>query len=161
MISLIMSCVTTTSISILINGSKTQYFTPTRGIRQRDPLSPYLFIMCMELFLRNISLSIDYLNWKPIRLSNKGPLLSHLFFADDIILFSKITPKSCNAIIDVLNNFCKYSGQKINFENQNFSSLSIVALLIKNLLLLLLTLRNVLLLASTWDFLCSRLDLKC
>lgn len=110
MIFLIMSCVTTTSISILINGSKTQYFTPTRGIRQDDPLSPYLFIMCMELFSRSISLSVDYLNWQPIRLSNKGPLLSHLFFANDIILFSNITAKSCHAIIDVLNNFFKYSG---------------------------------------------------
>lgn len=116
MISLIMSCVTTTSVSILINGSSTQYFTPSRGIHQGDPLPPYLFIMCMELLSRNISQSVDYLNWQHIRISNKGPLLSHLFFADDIILFSKITTKSSYAIIDVLNNFLECSGQKINFD---------------------------------------------
>lgn len=105
MISLILSCVTTTSISVLINGSKTQFFTPTRGIRQGDPLSPYLFIMCMEMLSRSISCSVDYLQWKPIRLSKNGPDISHLFFADDIILFSKITMKSYHDIIDVLNNF--------------------------------------------------------
>lgn len=55
LISLIMYCVSTTTISILINGSVSQQFIPTRGIRQGGPLSPYLFILCME----NLSRVID------------------------------------------------------------------------------------------------------
>lgn len=75
-----------------------------------------IMLLTMELFSRSSSMSVDYLKWKLIRLSNKGPLLSHLFFADDIILFSKITTKSFHAIIDVLNNFSQHSGQKNNFD---------------------------------------------
>ena len=49
LISLIMSCVSSSSISILFNGGALEPFLPSRGIRQADPLSPYLFILCMEV----------------------------------------------------------------------------------------------------------------
>lgn len=46
---LIMSCITTSRIAILVNSTKTDYFSPSRGIRQGGPISPYIFILCMEL----------------------------------------------------------------------------------------------------------------
>ena len=49
-IKLILSCVATSSTSLLFNGSKLQTFCPSRGIRQGDPISPYLFLLCMEFF---------------------------------------------------------------------------------------------------------------
>lgn len=111
LISLIMS-----SISILINGTRTNYFQPSRGIRQGDPLSPYLFIMSLERLSRNIFQSVDYLLWKSIQLSCKGPQLSHLFFADDIILLSKVNNTSFHSNIDTLNTFTTLSRQTINFQ---------------------------------------------
>lgn len=114
-IQLIMSCVTTTSTSILINGNPTEYFNPTRGIRQEDPLSPYLFILGLEMFSRKINTTVDYCAWQPISLATRGPLMSHLFFADNIILTAKVTPLTYESIIDTLNHFTTHSYQTINF----------------------------------------------
>ena len=54
-VNLIMSCVTSTSTLILFNGNKLDSFHPSRGIRQGDPISPYLFLLCMEFLGAHIS----------------------------------------------------------------------------------------------------------
>lgn len=68
---LIMSCISTTSTSILINSSSTDFFRPTRGIKQGDPLSPYFFIIYMGILSRLIHHEIDCCKWDPIKISNK------------------------------------------------------------------------------------------
>lgn len=110
-----MSCITTTSTAILINSTSTLFFQPSRGLRQGNPLSPYIFIMCMERLSHTIFQSVDYLMWKPIQLSQNRPQLSHLLFADDIILLSKVIKTSCHAIIDILNHFTTLSAQTISY----------------------------------------------
>lgn len=62
---LIIFSISTSSISVLVNGNTTPSFKPTRGIRQGDPMSPYMFILCMELLLRKINYEIDTLQWSP------------------------------------------------------------------------------------------------
>ncbi|KAL0012862.1 hypothetical protein SO802_007970 [Lithocarpus litseifolius] len=113
-VKLIMSCVSSTTTSISINGSKMDPFQPSRGIRQGDPLSPYLFIMCMEFLGAQIAGLCNQKRWDAIKASRNGPSFSHIFFADDLLLFAKANSKNCEAILEVLDNFCNLAGQKVN-----------------------------------------------
>nr|KYP32426.1 Putative ribonuclease H protein At1g65750 family [Cajanus cajan] len=112
--------VTNSSLSVLWNGSKLPSFAPTRGLRQGDPLSPYLFVLCME----RLALRINELNsegcWNPIHLSPGGPPISHLLFANDVIFFSQATNDQVQVMASMLENFCTASGLKINLEKSKF-----------------------------------------
>ena len=116
LIKLIMSCVSTTSISILLNRGRLTPFMPTRGLRQGDPFSPYLFTLCMEYlgFLINKSCRRD--EWTPLKASKHNLGISHLFFADDLMLFAKANKAGADSIQKVLSKFCKESGQLISAE---------------------------------------------
>ena len=89
-------------------------FAPLRGIRQGDPLSPYLFILCMEYLGHLIEQKCVEGVWKPLKASRNNIGILHFLFADDIIMFAKVD--TCEAISEVLCNFCKESGQKISLE---------------------------------------------
>jgi len=67
--SLIMSCVSTSSISVLYNSGALKPFLPLRGIRQGDPLSPYFFILCMEVLGALITEKCNAKLWDPIKAS--------------------------------------------------------------------------------------------
>uniref|UniRef100_A0A3Q7GTK3 Reverse transcriptase domain-containing protein n=1 Tax=Solanum lycopersicum TaxID=4081 RepID=A0A3Q7GTK3_SOLLC len=54
------------------------------GIRQGDPFSSYLFILCLEVLSRKIEKEVKLKHWTPIKTSTNGPNISHLFFADDL-----------------------------------------------------------------------------
>jgi hypothetical protein len=86
-ISLIMYGISSASNTILWNGSKTKAFSPARGLRQGDPLSLYLFVLCMEHLGAMLSKYVRDGSWKPMQITKDGTKLSHLFFADDVLLF--------------------------------------------------------------------------
>ena len=100
-----MSCVSTMSISILFNGGTLDAFQSSRGIRQGDPLSPYLFILCMEVLGALIEGKCREKLWNPMKASLGGPAFSHLFFIDYLMLFAKTDWKNCVAIKEVLDFF--------------------------------------------------------
>ncbi|XP_010471448.1 PREDICTED: uncharacterized protein LOC104751234 [Camelina sativa] len=101
----IMTCVSGPSMSLLINGERTEAFRPLRGLRQGDPLSPYLFVLCLERLCHLIEGSIEEKKWKPISLSRGGPKLSHICFADDLILFAEASVSQVRVIHSVLESF--------------------------------------------------------
>ncbi|XP_048490396.1 uncharacterized protein LOC125492264 [Beta vulgaris subsp. vulgaris] len=100
----IMSVITTPSISVLWNGEITQEFKPSRGIRQGDPLSPYIFVLCMERLSLLIQQKLDLKLWKPLMIT-KDIGLSHLFYADDVFLFGRASCDNLDLMMEVLNDF--------------------------------------------------------
>ena len=112
--SLIMSCVSTSSISMLYNGGALEPFLPSRGIKYGDHLSPYLFILCMEVLGALITEKCNAKLWDLLKASQRGLAFSHFFFADDLILFAKADRKNCLVMRDVLDSFCFLSGQKVS-----------------------------------------------
>jgi hypothetical protein len=112
----IMQCVSTVSFSILINGGKTEYFRPSRGLRQGDPLSPYLFIMCQEVLSRLIDREISNGALNGVKMNPAGVAFTHVMYADDLILFAKATNREVKVLNDCLENYCLWSGQIVNRE---------------------------------------------
>jgi hypothetical protein len=107
-------CITTPSFSILINGSPFGLFCPERGLRQGDPLSPFLFILGTEVISRLLIRSESQDLLKGIKIAKNCSPISHLLFADDLILFAKATSSEANILRSVLNCYCSWSGQAIN-----------------------------------------------
>ena len=101
------------TFSVAINGSLEGYFHGRSGIRQGDPLSPYVFVLCMEVLtclLNKLQDDKDF-SFHP---SCEKIRLNHLCFADDLFIFCKGELKSVCKITDILNHFHSLSGLQIN-----------------------------------------------
>ncbi|XP_056697578.1 uncharacterized protein [Spinacia oleracea] len=114
MVEVIMQCVTSAKLQILWNGEPTESFSPSRGIRQGDPLSPYLYVICMERLAHLIEKAVDLQVWRPVKASRNGPSISNLAFADDLILFAEATVDQAMIMYECLDQFCGASGSKIS-----------------------------------------------
>ncbi|XP_021770711.1 uncharacterized protein LOC110734869 [Chenopodium quinoa] len=123
-IHIIQQCVSTVSYQVLVNGNPTKVFRPIRGLRQGDPLSSYLFVLCMEVFSAMIRKAESDRLFRGIKVCRRSPSVSHLFFADDALIFFQPSPVTCLEVNKVLHNFCDISGQMINLQNSfiRFSS---------------------------------------
>lgn len=115
-ISLIMMCMTTVSYSVLINGETKGKITPSRGLQQGDPISPYLFLICAEGLSAMLKKEEVTGHIKGISICKGAPRISHLLFTDDNLVFCRATVEESNRIMKVLEDYKRDSGQKFNKE---------------------------------------------
>ena len=118
-INLIMKCISSVSYSVIINGTAYGNITPTRGLRQGDPLSPYLFLLCVEGFSALIHDAAKNNQLQGIGICRGAPKITHLFFVDDSFLFCQANGNECNKLKEILCMYELVSGQKINTEKSS------------------------------------------
>lgn len=81
-----------------------------------DPLSPYLFLFCMDIFSLMTSLAVNLRKFQGILVRRGGPTISHLFFADDAMFFFRASPTACTNLQYMISRFCSISGQMLNLQ---------------------------------------------
>lgn len=113
----VMQCVKSVKLSIMANGGKPVDIIPSRGHhRQGDPLSPYLFLMVADTLSFMIAEAVEKKERKGIRIRNRGPVLSHLLFADDSLIFLEAILENCKTIKRILDEFGEATGEEVNYQ---------------------------------------------
>ncbi|XP_071705309.1 uncharacterized protein [Rutidosis leptorrhynchoides] len=112
----ILACLKSATITILINGSPTREFSIGRGVRQGDPLSPFLFILVAEGLNILTKSAIERNLFKGIEVGKDKVLVSHLQYEDDTIFFGDWSTSNAHNLIYILKYFELSSGLKVNFQ---------------------------------------------
>ncbi|KAK9950635.1 hypothetical protein M0R45_006113 [Rubus argutus] len=120
-VSLIMRCVTSVSFSILWQGRPVGFFKPTRGIRQGDPLSPYLFLLVSKGLSGLLTKVVADTHLHGVVLGGDAPHISHLLFADDSLIFARAVEQEVVFLKQVLLLYECAAGQRINFQKSALS----------------------------------------
>ena len=113
-IKIVVECVKTISYSILVNGEPCGMIHPTKRIRQGDPLSPFLFLLCIEGLnglIKNAEIHGDIHSFS---ICKKDSKLTYMLFKDDSLLFCRATMEECEKVLAILKMYEEASGQKVN-----------------------------------------------
>ena len=123
-VEMIMSCVSTPSFSVRINGKAYGNITPSRGIRQGDLLSPCMFLLCAEGFTLLLARAEFEGRLHGVALCRNAPSINNLLFADDSLIFCQANKDEVQLVFDTLQLYAEASGQCINLEKSStyFSS---------------------------------------
>ena len=123
-VELIMHCITSVTYSILVNGAAYSNITPMRGLQQGDPISPYIFLLCVDDFSSLIHDVARNHKISGVSICKGCPKITHLFFADNSLLFCKANSQECQNLVNILQLYEAASGQKIHADKSSvfFSS---------------------------------------
>ena len=120
-VNLIMLCVTSMTYSVCGNGKEIGPITPRRGLRQGDPLSPYLFLICAEGLSCLLQKETSRGRIHGCSIARSAPMINHLFFANDSFLFFRADEEESTCIKNYLNDYALASGKIVNFDKSSVS----------------------------------------
>nr|GEY41854.1 RNA-directed DNA polymerase, eukaryota [Tanacetum cinerariifolium] len=126
----IQSCLQSSRGSVIVNGSPTEEFQFYKGLKQSDPLSPFLFSFVMEILYISFQRVVDDGIFKGIKLGSSLQM-SHLFYADDAIFMRLWNQNNINNITRVLDVFYRASRLRINMHKSQLMGISVDANLVK------------------------------
>lgn len=110
-VSWIFQCNSTVRYSILINGKATDSFIPPRGIRQGNPISPYLFLFVSDVLSKLFEGALAANQILGYRINRHCPTLTYLLFVDDTIIFRSATMEEATHIKHLLDEYNTAFGQ--------------------------------------------------
>lgn len=121
---LLLECMSTTTYSILINGSPCGFFPSSRGLRQGDPISPTLFTFLSDLLSRILARAEANGSISGVKIARGSPRISHLMYADDLTIYCQANTEEATTVMSCLQLYCDWTGQSINWDKSNihFSS---------------------------------------
>lgn len=115
-VDMIMKLVRSVTYKYKVNGFISQKLIPHRGLRQGNPLSPYLFILAADTLSHMFRKALEDNRIEGVQLAVGAPILTHLFFANDALLFAKALESNIYQFVEILNAYSKASGQRINLQ---------------------------------------------
>uniref|UniRef100_A0A2N9IMG3 CCHC-type domain-containing protein n=1 Tax=Fagus sylvatica TaxID=28930 RepID=A0A2N9IMG3_FAGSY len=89
---------------------------PSKGLRQGDPLSPYLFILCSDILAKIINREVDRGSIQGVKLNPAASPITKLFYADDVLLFYRAKIREVDVMMKCIEKYCQWSGQSISIE---------------------------------------------
>ena len=109
-----MQCISKATYSVLINGEPHGHITPSRGLRQGDPLSPYLFLLCTEGVHGLLRKAEENGDIRGVSICRSAPKLTHLLFAYDSLIFCRAKINEFEKLLEILATYEQASEQQIN-----------------------------------------------
>lgn len=122
----VLSMISTPNFSILLNGAPSTTFNASRGLRQGDPLSPFLFIIAAEGLGRYFKKELRERKIQGLRLWGNHTTVTHQQFVDDIMIYCKVSLNEVRRIKRILEVFMKGSGMEVNNEKSRTFFFNIV-----------------------------------
>lgn len=109
----IMGCVCSAEYSIVLNGKGDGFLKPQSGLRQGCSLSPYMFILGMDLLSRSLALKVRLGILKGVSLAPSARPITDSLYADDLLLLGSATPNEAQVLMQTVQDFAMVSGQKV------------------------------------------------
>nr|GEW42139.1 RNA-directed DNA polymerase, eukaryota, reverse transcriptase zinc-binding domain protein [Tanacetum cinerariifolium] len=120
----IQNCLKSSRGFVIVNGSPTNEFQFCRGLKQGDPLSPFLFLLIMESLHISVQRVVDANMFRGISIGTSIQF-SHLFYADDVVFMGQWSDSNIETIVHVLECFHRASGLRINMNKSKIMGISV------------------------------------